>query len=130
MMDPSAFTSSELGELLSLVQIQKLDTLNNCLKTMISATSGVDALVSNVRKSFPDSHRVFADPATGKVQQVLIKLTGVFLMMVVHTRMKVISISLVTKDNSNSSDSGAERTSQVAQEFVNRCAYQYWRTLF
>jgi len=131
-MDPRAFTSNELGELLSLVQIQKLDTLNSCLKsisTRPSTTNFLDTLVSNVRKAFPNCHRVFVDPSTGRVQQVLIKTGSVFLMVVVDWRMMVTTTSLVSKDAVDP-DTASERTSQVAQDFVNRCAFQYWRRLF
>ena len=57
-MNPRVFTSGELGELLSLVQIHKLDTLNNCFKSVGQATAGgpggfIDTLVDNIRLAFP-----------------------------------------------------------------------------
>ena len=77
-MNPRVFTSGELGELLSLVQIQKLDTLNNCFKSVGQATASgggfIDTLVDNIRLAFPENHRVFEGSECGQVQQVLVRI--------------------------------------------------------
>ena len=137
-----SLTLRELGELLSLVHIEKLDAVNECLKQLSKSFSSrrdfVPCLLQALQAAYPapNQHRICSSE-DGMIKHVMVqhKSGQCCVVVVLDQRTGKTTVSLIYKDaafvaSSLAEGGGEVRSIQIAQDFVNDICYQMWKKLF